>query len=171
MTAAATVHRAGLAVRARLTLGDEHDSEPADEWAGDRGTITVLALGFIVALVAIFGLVYDAGGALTDRQRAADIAEQAARAGADVLVPGTGATVHPRIDPVLAKTTALLFIHSAGGSGSVEATNSAITVTVTLQHHTPLLAVVGVDNLTLTSTATASPLPGLQTQAPEGLTP
>jgi len=161
---AATVRRA---VRARLTHGDEH----AGDSSGDRGTITVLALGLIVALVAIFGLVYDAGGALTDRQRAADIAEQAARAGADVLVPGTGATVHPRIDSIRATTTALRFIHSAGGRGSVEATNSAITVTVTLQHHTPLLAVVGVDNLTLTGTATASPLPGLQTPVPEGLTP
>jgi Flp pilus assembly protein TadG len=130
----------------------------------DRGVITVLVLGLIIVLVGVFGLAFDAAGALGDRQRAADIAAQAARAGADVLVPGTGATVTPRIDTVGADAAAHGYLASLGVHGDVQATATQVTVTVTLNHPTKLLTVIGVTNFALHGTATARPLPGLVTQ-------
>src|SRR5690348_2747430 len=51
----------------------------------DRGSITAYLLIMTVALVVLAGLVLDGGAALAAHGRAADTAQQAARAGADAL--------------------------------------------------------------------------------------
>src|SRR6478752_6107801 len=51
----------------------------------DGGSITAYLLIMTVALVVLAGLVLDGGAALTAHGRAADTAQQAARAGADAL--------------------------------------------------------------------------------------
>jgi Flp pilus assembly protein TadG len=51
--------------------------------AGDRGSVTVFTAVFAVAVVILLGLILDGGIAMNARQRAADIAGQAARAAAD----------------------------------------------------------------------------------------
>ena len=55
------------------------------EGDGDRGSVTAYLLIMTVALVVLAGLVLDGGGALAAHGRAADTAQQAARAGADAL--------------------------------------------------------------------------------------
>ena len=133
----------------------------------EAGGITIFVLFLAIAIITVTGLVLDAGGALTDRQRAADLAGQAARAGADVLLPtGTGAT--PRVDPTAATRAADRFLAAQGLTGTVRATPTAVTVTVTLHHRTSLLSVTGITSLTITGTATATPLPGLQTVSAGG---
>src|SRR4051812_49043339 len=52
---------------------------------GDRGSVTAYLLIMTVALVVLAGLVLDGGAALAAHGRAADTAQQAARAGADAL--------------------------------------------------------------------------------------
>ena len=133
----------------------------------EAGGITIFVLFLAIAIITVTGLVLDAGGALTDRQRAADLAGQAARTGADVLLPtGTGAT--PRVDPTGATQAADRFLAAQGLTGTVRATPTAVTVTVTLHHRTSLLSVTGITSLTITGTATATPLPGLQTVSAGG---
>ena len=51
----------------------------------DRGSITAYLLITTVAIFALAGLVLDGGAALAAHGRAADVAQQAARAGADAL--------------------------------------------------------------------------------------
>src|SRR6476659_5188316 len=51
----------------------------------DRGSVTAYLLIMTVALVVLAGLVLDGGAALAAHGRAADTAQQAARAGADAL--------------------------------------------------------------------------------------
>jgi Flp pilus assembly protein TadG len=130
----------------------------------DRGVITVLVLGLAVVLVGVFGLAFDAADALGDRQRAADIAAQAARAGADVLVPGTGATATPSIDPAGADAAAHAYLATLGVHGDVEASPTQVTVNVTLNHPNRIISAIGITTFTLHGTATARPLPGLVTQ-------
>src|SRR5690242_12101383 len=80
---------------------------------GDEGSISAFVVFLALALVIVCGLVFDAGGALADRQRAADIAEQAARAGADRLLPNaTGQP--PLIDTAAARSTALDLLRREG---------------------------------------------------------
>jgi Flp pilus assembly protein TadG len=51
--------------------------------AGDRGSATVFTAVFAIAVIFLLGLIVDGGIAMNARQRAADIAGQAARAAAD----------------------------------------------------------------------------------------
>jgi len=133
----------------------------------DAGSITVLIVFLALSLVLVAGLVFDAGGALTDRQRAADIAEQAARYAADQVVPAPPG-VTPLIDTGQAQSAGLRFLAKEGVHGSVQASPTQVTVTVTIEHHTALLSAVGQDPLTVTGTSTATPLSGLKTATAGG---
>jgi Flp pilus assembly protein TadG len=52
---------------------------------GERGSISMFVVIFTIAVLLLAGLVYDGGLAIAARQRAADIAEEAARAGANAV--------------------------------------------------------------------------------------
>jgi hypothetical protein len=66
--------RAALTSRGTCLQGDR-----------DRGSVTAYLLIMTVALVMLAGLVLDGGASLAAQGRAADSAEEAARAGADAL--------------------------------------------------------------------------------------
>lgn len=150
----ATVGRRGrLATQLRETTGGR-----------DEGSISAYVVFLALALVVVCGLVFDAGGALGDRQRAADIAEQAARAGADQLLPSPSGRT-PLIDTVGARSTAQAFLRREGVAGTVTATSTEVTVTVTISHRTTLLQAAGIGTLAIKGSATARPLPGLKTAA------
>jgi Flp pilus assembly protein TadG len=123
-------------------------------------------LGLVGALALIIAIVFDDGSALADRQRATDIAAQAARAGADAIVPGDGATVAAHLDPSRAEAAARAYLASAGVTGTVAATLTEVTVTVTITYHTRLLSMIDITSFDLHGRATARPVPGLIT--PEG---
>jgi Flp pilus assembly protein TadG len=50
---------------------------------GERGSVTVFTVVFAVAVIILLGLIVDGGIAMNAKERAADIAGQAARAAAD----------------------------------------------------------------------------------------
>jgi Flp pilus assembly protein TadG len=52
---------------------------------GDRGSATLFLAIFSIAAFALLSLLVDGGTAINSRERAADIAEQAARAAADTI--------------------------------------------------------------------------------------
>ena len=134
----------------------------------EAGSITVLIVFMALSLVLVAGLVFDAGGALTDRQRATDIAEQTARYAADQVEPAPPG-VTPLINPDQAHAAALRFLSREGVHGDVQASTTQVTVTVTIEHHTSLLsAVPGLGSLTEKGTSTATPLSGLKTAGTTG---
>lgn len=53
--------------------------------AGERGSLSLFAVIFTLVVLMLAGLVYDGGLAIAARQRAADVAESAARAGANAI--------------------------------------------------------------------------------------
>ena len=130
---------------------------------GDDGQIAAMWAVLSVALLVLGGLVYDGGSVLAARRSAHNLASQAARAGAQgfdvdaVLAGRTG------LDPDAADTAAREFLAARQITGDVAVTPDAITVTVTLDQPTPLLAVVGIEQRRVTGTARAEllrPAPG-----------
>src|SRR5215469_10190122 len=61
---------------------------PREPGAGERGSVAVFTAVFAFAVLLLLALLVDGGNALNARERAADLAEQAARAAAtDLSIP------------------------------------------------------------------------------------
>lgn len=135
--------------------------------AGDeRGAISVIVVLLAGALFGLAGLVWDGGRAITARQHAADLAEQAARAGAnDLDVTALRATGADSLDVPRALADACRYVAvAAPGSGcTASAAGDAVTVRVTTHTATVLLGVVGLSTLTTHGYATASAVRGVIT--------
>jgi hypothetical protein len=128
---------------------------------GDAGTATVWMLftGFIAILIA--AVVFAGGVVFGARTHGYDLAQQAARAGAQHIDLATYRTSGVlRLDPAAAATAAKQFLAAAGATGTVTVTAARITVTATSQQPTPMLAAFGISTVTVTATATATPTAG-----------
>lgn len=140
---------------------------PALGAAPDRGSVSVALVLLAGALFALAGLVIDGGRAITARERAGDLAEQAARAGADVLdQAGYRATGVAGIDPEPAVATACRSVAAAEPDASCAAIVGAggVRVAVRCRTDTAFLAVVGIARMTTTGSATARPARGVVTE-------
>lgn len=139
--------------------------------SGDQGSVAVFTVVFAVAVIFLLALIVDGGNAMNARERAADIAGQAARAAADDISPATlrSATLSGNALPIdwgsacgyaqqvvqkygagLAGTTVTM---SACPGQKSSATQAAITVQVTTR---PLIGggILGTFTETATGTAT-----------------
>nr|WP_212827271.1 pilus assembly protein TadG-related protein [Polymorphospora rubra] len=124
--------------------------------------MTAFAVVMTVALLAVAGLVLDAGLALTEKVRALDIAQAAARAGAQELDLYQYRTRDvAELDPNRAATAARAWLASAGVDGEATATTNTVTVTVRRTSRTQLLQIVGVRQLAVSATATATAVQGV----------
>jgi Flp pilus assembly protein TadG len=135
---------------------------PVFRGRGDVGNASIILVLITPALFGVAGLVVDGGRAINARQLAADQAEQAARAAADALDidavrAGTGAV----IEPLAARNAAERYLAAAGGTGTVAVGPGTVTVTVTATTPTAFLAVIGVNQISVTGTATARPARGI----------
>lgn len=112
----------------------------------DEGTVSVIIVLLTGALLALAALVWDGGRAITARQQAADLAEQAARAGADDLdlnaVRSTGAD---QLDVNAATTDACHYVEVAAPAATCDATvhDGEVTVHVTTRSPTAVLGLIG----------------------------
>jgi len=137
----------------------------------DRGSVAVFTVVFAVAVIFLTALIVDGGNAMNARERAADIAGQAARAAADDISPATlrsgtlGGNALP-IDWASACGYAQQIVqkYGAGLTGTTvtmsacpaqqsSATQAAITVQVTTR---PLIGGGILGTFTETSTGTAT---------------
>ena len=135
----------------------------------DRGSITAYLLIMTVALVVLAGLVLDGGAALTAHGAAADTAQQAARAGADALDEQSLRASAPAgltTNPAAAREAAAAVLAAADVTGDITVTGTTVTVTARATKPTAILAIVGIDQVGGTATATAVPLHGTTTGAP-----
>ncbi len=89
--------------------------------AGDRGSITVFVVFFTIAALVLASLLVDLGNAVNAQQRAADIAEQAARAAANTISVGSLRSGSVRINQATACGNAASVVDSYRASG-VQAT-------------------------------------------------
>ncbi len=137
---------------------------PGADVGSDRGSAALWMAIVMVALLAFAGLVLDGGNALASRGRAADVAQQAARAGADALSPTTvfagGGAGSLTAQRAAANTAAHRVLVAAGVTGEVNVTARSVTVTAHATRRTAILSAVGIDQVSGTASATAVPLLG-----------
>ena len=135
----------------------------------DRGSITAYLLITTVAIFALAGLVLDGGAALAAHGRAADVAQQAARAGADALDETSLRSATPAgltANPAAARTAAGEVLAAAGVTGDVAVNGGSVTVTARVTKPAAILGIVGISEVGGTAMATARPLHGTTTGAP-----
>ncbi len=129
----------------------------------DRGSIGLLLALLMVGLMAMAGLVVDGGAALAARGRAADVAQQAARAGADALLPASLRTSNPdrlQVDADAARAAAQQVLDAGGVTGQVTIAGDTVTVHARVKRRTALLSAVGINDVTGSASATATVLFG-----------
>lgn len=128
----------------------------------DRGSISVFFTVIAVGLLALIGLVYDGGLAQASRAEATAVAAEASRAGAAQIdldyLRTTGIT---RLDPAAAQAAAADWIAAAGHEGTASATVAEVSVTVTVDHPTEILGLIGIETITIDADATARPRTGV----------
>ena len=129
---------------------------------GDTGNASIVLVLITPALFGVAGLVVDGGRAINARQLAASQAEQAARAAADAVdVDAVRAGTGLLIDPLAARAAAQRYLSAAGATGAVDVRAGTVTVTVSAATRTAFFAVIGVDQMNVSATATARPARGI----------
>jgi putative Flp pilus-assembly TadE/G-like protein len=128
----------------------------------DAGRVTAFATVITLALFAVAGLVLDAGLALSAKVQALDIAQAAARAGAQQLDLNLYRTSgQAELDPQRVASAANAWLSAAGADGDATATTTTVTVIVRRTTNTQLLHLVGVRQLHVSATATATAVQGI----------
>lgn len=129
----------------------------------DRGSLTVIGFFLLLGTLLFTALVVDGGGILSAREYAAEVAREAARAGADALTPLSLRTADPgqlQVDPAAAEQAAQRVLATAGLTGTVTVNGERVTVTAHARYRTKIASAFHLTTLTLTMSATAVPLPG-----------
>jgi Flp pilus assembly protein TadG len=134
---------------------------------GESGTITVMAVIFAAAVVLLAGLVFDGGMILVAKRRAINIAEQAARAGAqEVSIASVRGGGPYRLDPPAARAAALAYLGRTGYSGSARVRGDTVDVEARWSQPTTILRVGGIGTQAGTVSASARSVHGVTTEEP-----
>ncbi|MEA5457301.1 pilus assembly protein TadG-related protein [Sinomonas sp. JGH33] len=121
----------------------------------ERGSATLLMVITFIGLLLAVGLVVDGGQKIAADREARNIAEAAARAGANAVGGNAVAGGTPTIDLQTGAARARSYIAAAGVQGSVSAAGDTLTVTVTSSRPAIILAAIGIPKLTSTTTTTS----------------
>ncbi len=154
-----------------LTGGSRRDSAAPDLTAagGDAGSVSVLVAVLGFALLLMLGLVVDGGRQLIAYRRAANNAEQAARAGA--LNPAGLRTGSYILDPAAATAAARRYLSASQPGGQITAssitvTGNTVAVSVTLRRTTTFLVAVGITGVSATGRGRAQLVHGVAAEDP-----
>ncbi|GAA5043550.1 hypothetical protein HNP84_004447 [Thermocatellispora tengchongensis] len=141
----------------------------------ERGSMSVFAVVFSVVVFLLAGLLVDGGAAINARLRAADIAEQAARAAADQIdVEHLRATGQARLladdGAVCGRAEEIVTAHDTDEveqtGCEVGAGQEQVTVTVGVSWEAFFLAALGFGGSRMEASATAGPDIGEEAPAP-----
>ncbi|GAB2916342.1 pilus assembly protein TadG-related protein [Nonomuraea fastidiosa] len=131
---------------------------------GERGSMSVFTVLFSVVVFLLAGLLVDGGSAINARLRAADVAEQAARAAADQLdvdhLRQTGETRLLGEDQVCARAEEITAAQGGGDVRFGECTvdgQAQVTVTVSVRWEAFFLGAIGFSGAEMTGEASAAP--------------
>ena len=130
---------------------------PPERARDERGSISLWLVTSSFVMMMLVGLAVDLGGQVHAKQRAHDVAAQAARAGGQQVqaAPATQGQFLA-VDVAAARRSAENYLSAAGVTGTVSVTGGAtITVEVTDTYQPTLLTFIGVSTLTVTGEASA----------------
>ena len=121
----------------------------------ERGSVSVMVAVLGIAFLMVAGLALDGGRKLGALSEARDIADNAARAGAQAVDPSTyRETGTPTLDPAAATAAANAYLAAVGHTGTIIVEGETVTVTVGLTVTTRFLP--GPVSVTATESATAT---------------
>ncbi len=146
--------------------------EPRRAAAGrDAGSISVLVAVLGFALLLMLGLVVDGGRQLIAYRRAANDAEQAARAGAGAVNPAGLRAGTYILDPAAATAAARRYLSVSQPDGQITAssitvTGNTVAVAVTIRRTTTFLAAVGITGVSATGRGRAQLVHGVAVEDP-----
>lgn len=144
------------------TASDENTTAPSRRLRGERGAFTPWFVVLVVPMMLMAGLVFDGGQVLAGRREALDVAQNAARAGAQAIDGGQIRQGNIAIDPAQVDAAAQDYLAATGFTGTVTTNGTEVTVVVTQQIDMQLLGAIGVDAKTVTGTATARIVRGVE---------
>ena len=136
--------------------------------AGDRehggGAVGVPIAILLSAMLAVAGLAVDGVRKAQHVATADALAEEAGRAGAQIIDPVAAQRGVAQLDPAGARVAAEQYLAATGTTGTVTVIADRVDVEVTIERPTVLLGLVGVDTVTTTGSAEVqlvqtSPLP------------
>ncbi len=136
---------------------------------GDRGSMAVFTVLFSAVVFLLAGLLVDGGAAINARLRAADVAEQAARAAADRIdveyLRETGRARLLEGDAVCGEAREIVSAHDGGDVELVacEPGDGQVEVTVSVRWEAFFLAALGFPGSEMEASVTAGPDIGEQT--------
>ena len=130
---------------------------PPERARDERGSISLWLVTSSFVMMMLVGLAVDLGGQVHAKQRAHDVAAQAARAGGQQVQAAPAIQGQfLAVDVAAARRAAENYLSAAGVTGTVSVTGGAtITVEVTDTYQPTLLTFIGVSTLTVTSEASA----------------
>lgn len=127
----------------------------------DRGAVAPFVMLLCVALFAVFALVVDGGRALSARETASAEAEQAARVGAAQLSVSSVHAGSTNFQVANAIAAAERYMAATGHPGYAAVIGTSLVATVrTYGLATPLLALVGVNDVSVSGSAAATAVAG-----------
>jgi Flp pilus assembly protein TadG len=121
----------------------------------EQGSVSLWMVTAAMAMIILTGLAVDLGGQVLTRQHVANVAAQAARAGAQQLqaslaIRGQGV----RTDPARAVAAARAYVVASEISGTVQLRGgAALVVHTAATYHTKFLSIIGIDELQVTGSA------------------
>jgi len=124
---------------------------------GERGSISIWMVTSSFVMMVLVGLAVDLGGQVHAQQRARDLAAQAARTGGQQVQAAPAIEGrYLQVDASAARSDAEAYLSAAGIDGTVSISGGdTITVNVTDSYEPRFLALLGIDHLDVTGTATA----------------
>ena len=127
----------------------------------ERGALTPFVMLLCVALLAVLALVVDGGRALSARETALSEAEQAARVGAAQLSVASMHAGLTSFQVASATAAAEQYMAASGHPGSAAVVGTCVVATIrTYRLATPLLALVGIDDIPVSASAAATVVVG-----------
>lgn len=129
---------------------------------GEDGVFTPWFLVLVVPMMMMAGLVFDGGHVLAERRQTLDAAQNAALAGSQAIDGAALRQGNVTINPALAENAALDYLAANGFTGTATATGTDVTVVVTQTVEMQLLNAIGVEPKTVTGTATARIVRGVE---------
>jgi uncharacterized membrane protein affecting hemolysin expression len=132
----------------------------------DDGTISVFVVIVTMAMLLAAGLVLDGGRLLAARRKAADIAGNAARAGAQAVDEHELRSGRAIVDPVDGHDAVVGYLASTPATGTARITGDTVTVDVRMRVRLLLLGMAGVGDPTVTATRAARAAAGVSDGGP-----
>ena len=135
--------------------------------AGQDGSVSLMLVVAVLALLIAVGLVVDGGQKLRSTQRVDDAAAEAARAAVLSVQPGsTVRGLRPRTDNAAAVRAAQEYLSAAGVAGSVQVSAGRVQVATTSTFTPSFLSLIGLGPQTVTGQADARLARGVEQEQP-----